>query len=361
MPDLIPIAVRLALRDAVGGSGPYTVREVDELFNAFGFFDQDTDIEDVGGQRRTRAETFHQRINFEDPDAVRRYLALVDEVLLNYPEDPEYPRYPGESLRRSLRRAGITRSSSGRFDLPGSEEDTESALDEATQDLWRTDRIRLFLSHTSAHKQQVGELAEELNRYAFSCFVAHDEIEPSRQWQDVIELALRSCDVLVAYVTPDFNQSQWTEQEVGWALGRELVVVPLRVGVDPYGFFGAYQALCIRPEDSAWDSATAISRTISLAIFGIQRPGARRLLPRMTETAIDAFCSSRSYESARRRFEIVRHIPKEFWTVAHIENVAKALKTNTQLRDCVLPLDPPNTCASCCRRTSTSVGLSLPD
>jgi hypothetical protein len=361
VPDLIPIAVRQALRDAVGGWGPYTVREVDELFNAFGFFDQDTDIDDVGGQRRTRAETFHRRINFEDSDSVRRYLALVDEVLLNYADDPEHPRYPGESLRRSLRRAGITRSSSGRFELPGSEEDTELALDEATQDLWRTDRIRLFLSHTSAHKQQVGELAEELNRYAFSCFVAHDEIELSREWQDVIELALRSCDVLVAYVTPDFNQSQWTEQEVGWALGRELVVVPLRVGIDPYGFFGAYQALRIRPEDSAWHSATAISRTISLAIFGIQRPGARRLLPRMTETAIDAFCSSRSYESARRRFEIIRHIPKESWTVAHIENVGRALKTNSQLRECVLPLDPPTPAPDAVAALLGRHGLSLPD
>ncbi|MHB1210542.1 MAG: toll/interleukin-1 receptor domain-containing protein [Acidimicrobiales bacterium] len=283
----------------------------------------------------------------------------MDEVLLNYPDDPEHLRAPGESLRRSLRRAGITRGSSGRFELPGSEEETESALEEATKDLWRSDRIRIFVSHTSSNRQQVGALATELNKFAFSCFVAHDEIEPSREWQDVIELALRTCDVLLAFVTPDFNESWWTDQEVGWALGRQLVVVPLRVGADPYGFFGAYQALTIHEGDSVWKTATAISRSISLAIFGIQRPGARRLLPRMTETAVDAFCSSRSYDATVRRFEIIRHIPKTSWTNEHVANVSKALLTNSQLRDCVLPLDHPTPTPEAVAALFARLGISL--
>lgn len=359
MAELIPRSIRLALREAIGGWGPYTVREIDELFASFGFEDRDLEVPDVGGQRRTRAEGYQARINFEDPESVRRYLALVDEVLLNYPDDPEYPRTPGEALRRSLRRAGITRGSSGRFELPGSAEETESALEEATLDLWRTDRIRIFISHTSSHKQQVGELAAEPNKFAFSCFVAHDEIEPSREWQEVIELALRTSDVLLAYVTPDFNSSKWTEQEVGWALGRELVVVPLKVGADPYGFFGAYQALSIRESDSPWTSATAISRSISLAIFGIQRSGAHRLLPRMTDTAIDAFCSSRGFETTRRHFEIIRHIPKAAWTLEHVEKVRNSLVDNSQIRDCILQLDRPTAAPEAVAALFSRYGISI--
>jgi len=348
----------VALRDAVGGWGPYSVREVDELFAAFRFVDRDPEVPEVGGQRRTRAESYQERINFDDPEQVSRYLALVDEVLLNYPGDPEHPRAPGEILRRSIRRAGITRGSSGRLELPGSQEETESALEEATRDLWRTDRIRIFVSHTSSHRQKVSELAAELNKFAFSCFVAHDEIEPSREWQEVIELALRSCDVLLAYVTPDFNDSNWTEQEVGWALGRELVVVPLRVGAVPYGFFGSYQALSILEADTAWIAATKISRSISLAVLGLQRPGAGRLLPRMTDTAVQAFCSSRSYDATIRRFDIIRHIPKSSWTKGHIDAVITALTTNRQISDCILPLDVPTPAPEAVTKLFAQHGIS---
>jgi hypothetical protein len=102
MPELIPPSIRVALRDAVGGWGPYSVREVDELFAAFRFVDRDPEVPEVGGQRRTRAESYLVRINFDDPEQVSRYLALVDEVLLNYPDDPEHPRAPGEILRLGL-------------------------------------------------------------------------------------------------------------------------------------------------------------------------------------------------------------------------------------------------------------------
>lgn len=35
--ELIPLAVRIALRNAVGGSGPFTVREIDDLFRSHEF------------------------------------------------------------------------------------------------------------------------------------------------------------------------------------------------------------------------------------------------------------------------------------------------------------------------------------
>jgi hypothetical protein len=63
------------------------------------------------------------------------------------------------------------------------------------------------------------------------------------EWQGEIELALRSMHALVALVTPDFRESNWTDQEIGWALGRGLPVIPVRLGADPYGFAGKVQAV----------------------------------------------------------------------------------------------------------------------
>lgn len=109
--------------------------------------------------------------------------------------------------------------------------------------LWADDHLRLFLSHVSAHKVGVGRLKDALELRGISAFVAHVDIEPSREWQDEIVMALRSMHALAALVTPDFHASNWTDQEAGWALGRGIPALPVSLGVDPYGFLGKTQAI----------------------------------------------------------------------------------------------------------------------
>ena len=339
--DLIPLAVRIALRNAVGGWGPYSVREIDDLFNANGFIARDDEVEDAGGARRTRAEEYHARVDFSSPEQARRYLDLIDEVLEHYPEQSAEPDPVGQKLRRELRRARISRDATGRLQLSGASAEAAQNLEEATEGVWTPDRIRVFVSHTSAYKADVGQLANMLDRFGFSCFVAHDAIEPSREWQDVIELALRTCDVLIAYVTRDLHESRWTDQEVGWALGREIVVVPLKVGADPYGFFGTYQALTIHDGRPIHETAVAVARSIATAIFRQQRPGAARLLDRMTDLVVEAFCLSRSFESMRRRFELLRLIPNRAWRPEHFERLMTAASENSQIREGVITVPEP--------------------
>lgn len=338
--DLVPIGVRIALRNAVGGWGPYTVREISDLFIGHGFTDYNGEVEDAGGARRTEAEAFQSRIDFADPDAARRYLELVDEVLEEYPEEAETPDPVGIRLRQALRRAG-TRSADGRLSLPGAANEAAHELEDATRGVWTPDRIRVFVSHTSGHRHEVGALAAELDRYAFSCFVAHDAIEPIRQWQEVIELALGTCDVLLAYVTNDFPASQWTDQEVGWALGRDVVVVPLSVERNPYGFFGAYQALRVAPDSPSRDLAIATTRAIAIAIFRKQRLGAERLVAHMTDLVVNAFCSSNSFETTRRRYELLALIPRSAWRPEHFETLRAACTENGQVREAVIQTPEP--------------------
>ena len=109
--------------------------------------------------------------------------------------------------------------------------------------LWPEKRFRLFLSHVSKHKVAVSKLKDELELFGISAFVAHEAIKPSLEWLKEIELALRSMHALLALVTPDFHASVWTDQEIGWAFGRGVLVVPVRLGVDPYGFAGKVQGI----------------------------------------------------------------------------------------------------------------------
>ncbi len=107
--------------------------------------------------------------------------------------------------------------------------------------IWTPDYFRLFICHVSSQKETAQQLKKVLSLYNISCFVAHTDIEPTRAWQDEIEEALRTMDALAAILTPDFHASKWTDQEVGFAMGKGITVVSLRHGEDPYGFIGKYQ------------------------------------------------------------------------------------------------------------------------
>ena len=109
--------------------------------------------------------------------------------------------------------------------------------------LWGDGKVRLFLSHLAIDRADVSRVKDALALRGVAAFVAHEDIEPSRQWQHEIELALQTMHALAALVTPAFHGSNWTDQEVGWALGRGVPVLPVRLGQDPYGLFGKLQGI----------------------------------------------------------------------------------------------------------------------
>ena len=108
---------------------------------------------------------------------------------------------------------------------------------------WITGHFRLFLSHVSSFKVKTAQLQKALRAYGISAFVAHEDIEPTKEWQIEIEKALFSMDALAAILTPGFKESNWTDQELGVAIGRDVLIVPIRKGLDPYGFIAKYQGM----------------------------------------------------------------------------------------------------------------------
>jgi len=178
---VIPLAVRIALRNAVGGAGPYTLREIDDLFNAHEFTDRG-EVEDAGCERRTLVEEYHASIDWADPDSAQRYLDLAADVLDHYPEENDTPGSPGRILRRALMQAGFI-APDRRIRVPGPATTPEPDV----EGIWLPDRLRVFISHIHAVRGEVVDLARFLEGYGCTCFVAHTQIEPSQDWQDVIE------------------------------------------------------------------------------------------------------------------------------------------------------------------------------
>ncbi len=114
---------------------------------------------------------------------------------------------------------------------------------------WRKGMLRLFISHLATHKKWAGELQEALLGYGISGFVAHNDIEPTLEWQNQIEMALSTCDALVALLHEHFHASKWTDQEIGFAMGRGVPVFSVRFGQDPYGFIGRFQGFNAKNSD----------------------------------------------------------------------------------------------------------------
>lgn len=108
---------------------------------------------------------------------------------------------------------------------------------------WQPSLFRVFISHLSKNKALAAELQAEFEHLNITSFVAHNDIEPTREWEDEILLALSTCDAVIAILDPDFHESLWTDQEIGYALGKGTLVITIQNGRAPYGFMARFQAV----------------------------------------------------------------------------------------------------------------------
>lgn len=115
---------------------------------------------------------------------------------------------------------------------------------------WDFGYYNIFISHLTADKMSASNLKTALYNYGISCFVAHEDIEPTKLWANEIESALRTMHCLCAILTTGFIDSKWCDQEVGYALGRRVLVIPIRKGSDPYGLLGKIQGIQSRGKNA---------------------------------------------------------------------------------------------------------------
>lgn len=137
---------------------------------------------------------------------------------------------------------------------------SDVSLDPNTSSLWRSGYYRLFISHLTKDKKAISNLKKCLTHYGIDCFVAHEDIEPSKEWIKEIKKALRSSDALCAVFSPGFCDSKWCDQEVGTALGRRIPVLSISKGADPHGFLSEFQA--IKSKETANEVADDLFSTL---------------------------------------------------------------------------------------------------
>jgi nucleoside 2-deoxyribosyltransferase len=186
---------------------------------------------------------------------------------------------------------------------------------------WAEGMFRLFITHLAAHRETASNLKEKLLECGVSSFVAHNDIEPTKEWLIEIEKALSTCEALVALLHPKFHASDWTDQEIGYAIGRGVPVYSIRFGVVPYGFIGRYQA---------FNGNDKTSTIIAAELFNALRRD-KQTQRRMSEVLVDLFVSSRSYKDAKTYVGYLEDLT--FWKSDYSKRIRGAVKHNTQISD----------------------------
>jgi uncharacterized protein YukE len=190
--------------------------------------------------------------------------------------------------------------------------------------LWTGHALRLFLSHRDTHKSAAKSLAEALEPYGISTFVAHDAIKPMREWQNEIMNGLKTMEVMLVLLTDDFHESVWTNQEIGFALGKGIPIICVKVGsLDPKGFVAPQQALKA-PYENIESAAPMIQKAL---ISEIGQEG------RLKEILIERFLGSQSYIDAMENLNRLTETADKL-TDREFERIVNGYAKNSQLYGC---------------------------
>jgi hypothetical protein len=190
-----------------------------------------------------------------------------------------------------------------------------------TPSFWLPGHLRMFVTHLAKHKKHAALLQENLLSFQIASFIAHKDIEPTKKWQDEIELALSTADALVALLTPGSHESYWTDQEIGFALGRSLPILAVRLGEDPYGFLAreqAIQGMGVKPDKLAH------------SVFKVFLKN-KQTRKRLAESLVQSFVTSNSFQKAKDNFAALEEI--EYWDEHLASAVKAAVKENSQIAE----------------------------
>ena len=194
---------------------------------------------------------------------------------------------------------------------------------------WKANHLRLFLSHSSKRALQVGQIKHELLAYGIDAFVAHEDIEPTTEWLKEITKALASCHALAAILCGDFKTSRYCDQEIGFALQRGILVIPVRVAADPYGFMAPLQGVAafdLKPVEIASEIRKLIlSNPTTKEIAAV---GERTSM----ENLVREFLTSSNYGTSTallKQLESYESLPE-----ALVESIEANWKKNDQITGC---------------------------
>lgn len=180
---------------------------------------------------------------------------------------------------------------------------------------------KVFISHLASQWATANAVKVGLEWWGLDAFVAHKDIEPGAEWVRVISAAMHSCDALVALLHDGFKESNWCDQEVGFAFGRAVPVLPVKIDMAPYGFLGTFQAV-------TWSGSLAVDGVVVDVVRILL--GDKRTSDRVVEAIVQKLESANSYKQANDLSTFLAGSSAPI-TIDQVSRIRAAQKDNRQV------------------------------
>ena len=178
----------------------------------------------------------------------------------------------------------------------------------------------VFVSHSNKDNTMANEIESSINKLYLELFLAHRDIEGGEEWREVIRGKIRDCNVFVALVTPDFHESEYTEQEVGAAWLLKKPILSIRVdGTDPKGFITGKQWITYNKQ---YPHTTA-GELVKFALTEMDGHD------RMVDVVVEILNNARSFNESNYLADILSS--QTVLTPKQITGIKHALETNDQV------------------------------
>lgn len=190
--------------------------------------------------------------------------------------------------------------------------------------------IRSFICHSSKEKKIAGLFKNCLENYfGFQAFLAHEDLEPSTEWDPEILKRLKDTDIVIPLISIDSKISPFVNQEIGIAIAIHKKIIPVKIGnIDPFGFISKLQA-CQCKNFSEYELLEAVTK---IFFHLIVNPKCVKYKTRAVNSLIHALSKSNSYKTSRIIIKILIKTEEKYSFIKmQTKRLVQAIKNNRQV------------------------------
>lgn len=170
------------------------------------------------------------------------------------------------------------------------------------------------------------------NCYGLSVFLADHSIPPSKNWfKDIIE-HLGTCEILVPLISNNLRKSAFANQEIGYAIHRNIIILPLRLeNIEPFAMLQYTQRLKNGGSNNEENILKAASEISALLLT---HPDFNSFKVRAVDSLVQAFIKCEDFITTSGIVFTIERADKNIrFTEDQINLIKTATKENPYIRE----------------------------